>query len=91
MAIPAPNHAGGLRYHGMSPIVSEPYHQGEIEAKLSDRSPKLLVTFAFRVEGIPPSSREQRHAIKAAIDEALAAKRPAKKRPFCSDLLNWLL
>ena len=72
--MPAPNHAGGLRYHGMSPILSQLYHDGFLEAiSVPQREVfQAAETFA-RVEGILPAP-ESAHAIKAAIDEALRCK-----------------
>ena len=72
--IPSPNHAGGLRYHGMSSIVSQLYHDGIIEARAVEQTEvfKAAVEFA-RVEGILPAP-ESSHAIKVAIDEALKCK-----------------
>ena len=72
--IPSPNHAGGLRYHGMSSIVSQLYHDGIIDARAVEQTEvfKAAVEFA-RVEGILPAP-ESSHAIKVAIDEALKCK-----------------
>jgi tryptophan synthase beta chain len=72
--IPAPVHAGGLRYHGMAPIVSALYDQGLIECVAVSQNPvfEAAVTFA-RAEGIIPAP-EAAHAIRAVIDEALEAK-----------------
>ncbi len=72
--IPSANHAGGLRYHGMSSIVSELYDQGYIRATSVEQTDvfKAAETFA-RVEGILPAP-ESSHAIKVAIDEALKCK-----------------
>ena len=72
--IPAPNHAGGLRYHGMSSILSQLYDDGYLEATTAVQTDvfKAAETFA-RVEGILPAP-ESSHAIKAAIDEALKCK-----------------
>ena len=72
--IPSANHAGGLRYHGMSSIVSELYDQGLIKARSVEQTSvfKAATTFA-RVEGILPAP-ESSHAIKVAIDEALKCK-----------------
>jgi len=72
--VPAPGHAGGLRYHGVSPIISELYRSGLIEARAYGQKSvfEASVTFA-RAEGIVPAP-ESSHAIKAAIDEALKAK-----------------
>ena len=72
--IPSANHAGGLRYHGMSPIVSELYHEGLIEAKSVEQTKVFEAAELFaRTEGILPAP-ESSHAIKAAIDEALKCK-----------------
>ncbi|MBQ2101066.1 MAG: pyridoxal-phosphate dependent enzyme, partial [Lachnospiraceae bacterium] len=72
--IPSANHAGGLRYHGMSSIVSELYDQGLIKARSVEQTSvfEAATTFA-RVEGILPAP-ESSHAIKVAIDEALKCK-----------------
>ena len=72
--IPAPNHAGGLRYHGMSPIVSQLYDDGLMEAVTVKQSEvfESAVEFA-RVEGILPAP-ESSHAINVAIKEALKCK-----------------
>ncbi|MGN0706283.1 MAG: TrpB-like pyridoxal phosphate-dependent enzyme [Lentihominibacter sp.] len=72
--IPSPNHAGGLRYHGMSSIVSQLYHDGIIDARAVEQTEvfKAAVEFA-RVEGTLPAP-ESSHAIKVAIDEALKCK-----------------
>ncbi len=72
--IPAPNHAGGLRYHGMSPILSELYDQGLMEAAAVSQTAVFEAAEQFaRVEGILPAP-ESAHAIKAAIDEALKCR-----------------
>ena len=78
--IPAPVHAGGLRYHGMAPIVSALRDQGLIEAVAVSQNPvfEAAVTFA-RAEGIIPAP-EAAHAIRVAIDEALAAKQAGEKK-----------
>ena len=72
--IPSPNHAGGLRYHGMSSTLSQLYHDGLMEAVAVGQTAvfKAAETFA-RTEGILPAP-ESSHAIKAAIDEALKCK-----------------
>ena len=68
--IPAPNHAGGLRYHGMSSVLSELYHQGLMEARSVSQTEVFAAAEEFaRVEGILPAP-ESAHAIKVAIDEA---------------------
>lgn len=73
--IPPSNHAGGLRYHGMSPILSQLYHDGYIdEARAVEQTAVFdaAVTFA-KTEGLLPAP-ESAHAIRAAIDEALKCK-----------------
>ncbi|MGN1315400.1 MAG: TrpB-like pyridoxal phosphate-dependent enzyme [Lachnospiraceae bacterium] len=72
--IPSASHAGGLRYHGMSAIVSELYDQGILEARSVEQTSvfEAAQTFA-RIEGILPAP-ESSHAIKVAIDEALKCK-----------------
>ena len=72
--IPSPNHAGGLRYHGMSPILSKLYHDGYMEA-VSYKQTEIFeaaVLFAKRETILP--APESAHAIKGAIDEALKCK-----------------
>ena len=72
--IPAPNHAGGLRYHGMSSILSELYDEGLMEATSVKQTDVFQAAEYFaRVEGILPAP-ESSHAIKVAIDEALKCK-----------------
>ena len=78
--IPAPNHAGGLRYHGMSSTLSQLYHDGLMEA-ISVKQTEVFEaaeTFA-RIEGILPAP-ESSHAIKAAIDEALKCKETGEEK-----------
>lgn len=72
--IPSANHAGGLRYHGMSATLSELYHQKMLEA-VSYEQTKVFeaATYFARVEGTLPAP-ESSHAIRAAIDEALRCK-----------------
>ena len=68
--IPAPNHAGGLRFHGMSPILSQLYHDGYMEAVAAPQTEVFEAAEYFaRCEGILPAP-ESSHAIKVAIDEA---------------------
>src|SRR5690606_30472158 len=71
--MPAAIHAGGLRYHGASPLVSKLLHEGMIEAVAFQQNAcfEAAVTFA-RAEGILPAP-ESSHAIRAAIDEAKTA------------------
>lgn len=72
--IPAPNHAGGLRYHGMSSTLSRLYADGLMEARSVKQTEVFEAAEYFaRVEGILPAP-ESSHAIKAAIDEAVKCK-----------------
>ena len=71
---PAPIHAGGLRYHGMAPLVSHLYELGLIEARAYAQNTCFDAAIQFaRTEGLIPAP-EASHAIRAAIDEALAAR-----------------
>lgn len=78
--IPSANHAGGLRYHGMSPILSQLYHDKILTAKsyMQTEVFEAAVKFA-RIEGTLPAP-ESAHAIKGAIDEALECKRTGEKK-----------
>lgn len=78
--IPSPNHAGGLRYHGMSSILSQLYDDGLLEARSVEQTAvfEAAETFA-RVEGILPAP-ESSHAIRAAIDEALRCKETGEEK-----------
>ena len=72
--IPAANHAGGLRYHGMSPVLSQLYDDGLMEAVSVKQTDVFEAAEMFaRVEGILPAP-ESSHAIRVAIDEALKCK-----------------
>ena len=72
--IPSANHAGGLRFHGMSPILSQLYHDGLFEARAVEQTAVFEAATQFaRVEGILPAP-ESSHAIRVAIDEALKCK-----------------
>ena len=72
--IPSANHAGGLRYHGMSSVLSELYDQGLMEAASVKQMDVFEAAEYFaRVEGILPAP-ESSHAIRVAIDEALKCK-----------------
>jgi tryptophan synthase beta chain len=72
--MPAPNHAGGLRYHGMSTILSQLYDDGYMKATSVKQTDVFAAAEQFaRVEGILPAP-ESSHAIKVAIDEALKCK-----------------
>ena len=77
--IPSANHAGGLRYHGMSATLSELYAQGMMEARAVEQTSVFAAAEQFaRVEGILPAP-ESSHAIRAAIDEALRCKEEGKE------------
>jgi tryptophan synthase beta chain len=84
--MPASIHAGGLRYHGMAPLVSLLHDQGIIEATAVRQTDafKAAVLFA-RTEGILPAP-EPTHAIKVAIDEALAAKEAGEEKTILFNL-----
>ena len=77
--IPSANHAGGLRYHGMSASLSELYAQGMMEARSVEQTSVFAAAQQFaRMEGILPAP-ESSHAIRAAIDEALRCKAEGKE------------
>ena len=77
--MPAPNHAGGLRYHGMSPIVSALYNQGYMRAVSVEQTKVFEAAEMFaRTEGILPAP-ESSHAIRVAVDEALKCKESGEK------------
>ena len=72
--IPSPSHAGGLRYHGMSSVLSQLYHDGLMEARSVEQTAVFEAAEIFaRVEGTLPAP-ESSHAIRVAIDEALKCK-----------------
>lgn len=72
--VPSPNHAGGLRYHGMSPILSKLYHDGYMEAVAVEQTKVFeAAVFFAKHETILPAP-ESAHAIRTAIDEALKCK-----------------
>ena len=78
--IPAPNHAGGLRYHGMSSTLSQLYADGLMEATTVKQTEVFEAAEQFaRVEGILPAP-ESSHAIKVAIDEALKCKETGEEK-----------
>ena len=78
--MPSPNHAGGLRYHGMSPIVSELYHEGYMRAVAVEQTKVFEAAEQFaRIEGILPAP-ESSHAIRVAVDEALRCKETGEKK-----------
>ncbi|MDR0459608.1 MAG: TrpB-like pyridoxal phosphate-dependent enzyme, partial [Coriobacteriales bacterium] len=79
--IPSPNHAGGLRYHGMSPILSELYHDGYLdEARSVEQTAVFDAAIMFaRTEGTLPAP-ESSHAIRATIDEALKCRESGEEK-----------
>ncbi|MCI9578857.1 MAG: TrpB-like pyridoxal phosphate-dependent enzyme [Oscillibacter sp.] len=78
--IPSANHAGGLRYHGMSPVLSRLYHDGYMEAAAVEQTKVFEAAEVFaRVEGILPAP-ESSHAIRAAMDEALKCRETGEKK-----------
>ncbi len=78
--IPSANHAGGLRYHGMSSILSQLYHDGYMEAVAVEQSSVFEAATQFaRTEGILPAP-ESSHAIRVAIDEALKCKETGEEK-----------
>jgi len=84
--IPEPIHAGGLRYHGMAPLVSLLMDHGDIEARAVHQGRAFAAAVAFaRAEGILPAP-ESSHAIRAAIDEAAAAKATGEKKVILFNL-----
>ena len=78
--IPSPNHAGGLRYHGMSSIVSQLYHDGYMEARAVEQTKVFEAAEQFaRIEGILPAP-ESSHAIRIAIDEAVKCRETGEEK-----------
>ena len=78
--IPSPNHAGGLRYHGMSSVLSQLYDDGLMEARSVEQTAVFEAAEQFaRVEGILPAP-ESSHAIRVAIDEALKCKETGEEK-----------
>ncbi len=78
--IPSANHAGGLRYHGMSPVLAQLYHDGLMEAVAVEQTKVFEAAEEFaRVEGILPAP-ESSHAIRVAIDEALRCKETGEEK-----------
>jgi tryptophan synthase beta chain len=84
--IPSPIHAGGLRYHGMAPLLSHAYSLGLMEARAYAQTECFIagVTFA-KAEGIVPAP-ESTHAVKAAIDEALKCKESGESKTILFNL-----
>ncbi len=78
--IPSANHAGGLRFHGMSATLSQLYHDGYMEARAVEQTEVFAAAELFaRIEGILPAP-ESSHAIKAAIDEAMKCKESGEEK-----------
>ena len=78
--MPSASHAGGLRYHGMSSVVSQLYHDGLMEAVSVEQSKVFEAAVQFaRVEGILPAP-ESSHAIRVAIDEAMRCKETGEEK-----------
>ena len=83
--MPATSHSGGLRYHGMNPIVSKLYHDGYMEATAVEQTKVFEAAVKFaKCEGILPAP-ESSHTIRVAIDEALKCKQTGEKKKivFC--------
>jgi tryptophan synthase beta chain len=84
--VPPPIHAGGLRYHGMSPLLCALYDVGLISAVAVHQRPTFEAAVMFaQLEGILPAP-ESAHAIRVAIDEALDAKAKGEKRVILFNL-----
>lgn len=78
--MPSPNHAGGLRYHGMSTIISKLYDEGYIDAVSVEQTKVFDAAVMFaKTEGTLPAP-ESSHAIRAAVDEALKCKETGEKK-----------
>lgn len=78
--IPSANYAGGLRYHGMSPTLSQLYHDGYMEARAVEQTSIFEAAELFaRTEGTLPAP-ESSHAIKVAIDEAIKCKETGEEK-----------
>jgi tryptophan synthase beta chain len=78
--MPSPNHAGGLRYHGMSSVLSQLYADGLMTARSVEQTSVFAAAEQFaRTEGILPAP-ESSHAIRVAIDEALKCKETGEEK-----------
>lgn len=78
--MPSPNHAGGLRYHGMSTVISKLYDEGYIDAVSVEQTKVFDAAVMFaKTEGTLPAP-ESSHAIRAAVDEALKCKETGEKK-----------
>jgi len=84
--VPDPIHAGGLRYHGMSPLISHLYATGEIEALAKNQSDCFAAGVLFaRAEGIVPAP-EPTHALAATIEEAERCKESGEEKVILTAL-----
>ena len=84
--MPSANHAGGLRFHGISPILAQLYHDGVFEARAVEQTAVFEAAERFaRVEGILPAP-ESSHAIRVAIDEALKCKETGEAKTIVFNL-----
>jgi tryptophan synthase beta chain len=84
--IPSANHAGGLRFHGISPILAQLYDDGYFEARAAEQSSVFEAATQFaRTEGILPAP-ESSHAIRVAIDEALKCKASGEAKTIVFNL-----
>jgi tryptophan synthase beta chain len=84
--IPAPIHAGGLRYHGMAPLICHLYELGVLETRAEHQLPVFDAAVSFaRAEGIIPAP-EPSHAIKVAMDEALKCKETGEEKVIAFNL-----
>ncbi len=84
--VPPPVHAGGLRYHGMAPLISKLYAEGLIEAVAVPQVATFQAAIQFaRAEGIIPAP-ESAHAIRVVIDEALRCKKEGKRTAIVFNL-----
>ncbi|MEA2675882.1 MAG: tryptophan synthase beta chain [Chloroflexota bacterium] len=84
--VPPPIHAGGLRYHGMAPLVSKLVDDGIVEARAVHQNATFEAGLRFaRAEGIVPAP-ESNHAVRVAIDEALAARAEGRQRTILFNL-----
>jgi predicted alternative tryptophan synthase beta-subunit len=84
--VPAPMHAGGLRYHGMAPLICKLYDEGVIEARAVPQRATFDAAILFaRAEGILPAP-EAAHAVRGAIDEALRCKQEGKRQTIVFNL-----
>ncbi|MBR6989002.1 MAG: TrpB-like pyridoxal phosphate-dependent enzyme [Bacteroidaceae bacterium] len=84
--MPSANHAGGLRFHGISPILAQLYHDGYFEARAVEQTSVFQAAELFaRTEGILPAP-ESSHAIRVAIDEALKCKETGESKTIAFNL-----